>query len=137
MESSPVSWRLPWTYDWESVNLERMNIGSKFFDGLGPALRRLREKAGLPQTEVAARTGIAQSRLSRYENGRKLPDLTTLGRLLACYGENLVGLHRALEEAQGSAPLPANHTELMAAVRAALAELGYSQPSPESKPEQR
>lgn len=134
MKSSPLLSVAPWTYDRKGVNLRCMDIGLKFFDGLGPALRRLREKAGLPQTEVAARTGIAQSRLSRYENGRKLPDLTTLGRLLACYGENLVGLHRALEEAQGAAPLPAGHPELMAAVRAALVELGYSQPSPEPKP---
>lgn len=66
MESSRCCWSYPWTYDLESVNLQCMDIGLKFFDGLGPALRRLREKAGLPQTEVAARTGIAQSRLSRY-----------------------------------------------------------------------
>jgi transcriptional regulator with XRE-family HTH domain len=110
-----------------------MEIGLKFFDGLGPALRRLREKAGLTQTEVAARTAIAQSRLSRYENGRKLPELTTLGQLLACYGENLVGLHRALEEAQGAPSAPANDAELTARIRAILGELGYSQPSPEPK----
>jgi transcriptional regulator with XRE-family HTH domain len=110
-----------------------MELAFKLFDGLGPALRRLREKAGLPQTEVAARTGIAQSRLSRYENGRKLPDLTTLGRLLACYGENLMGLHRALEEAQGAAPASANDADLTARIRTILADLGYSQPSPEPK----
>src|SRR5262245_22781519 len=103
------------------------------FFGLGPALRRLREKeAGLTQTQVAERTGISQGRLSRYETGRKLPDLSTLDRLLSCYGMGLEALDRALREAQGAPPLPASDPELTARVRAALVELGYSkQPSPE------
>jgi len=105
------------------------------FDGLGPALRRLREKvAGLTQEQVAVRTGISQGRLSRYENGRKVPDLSTLDRLLTCYGADLEGLSRALQEARGVAKAPASDPELLAHVRAALVELGYSQPSPEPKP---
>jgi len=97
------------------------------FDGLGPALRRLREKvAGLTQAEVAARSGIAQSRLSRYENGKKLPDLITLDGLLSSYGVDLEGFVRALKEAQGAPAMPASDPELMARVREALAELGIS-----------
>jgi transcriptional regulator with XRE-family HTH domain len=97
------------------------------FNGLGPALRRLREKvAGLTQVEVAARSGIAQSRLSRYENGRKLPDLITLDRLLRCYGVDAEGFVRALKEAQGAPATSASDPELMARVREALAELGIS-----------
>ncbi|HVG10107.1 MAG TPA: helix-turn-helix transcriptional regulator [Thermoanaerobaculia bacterium] len=104
----------------------RLNV----YNGLGLALRRLREKtAGLTQIEVAARSGIAQSRLSRYENGRKLPDLITLDRLLSCYGVDSEGLGRAVKEAQGAVPVPASDPELMARVREALAELGYSKPS--------
>ena len=105
------------------------------FSGLGPALRRLREKrAGLTQVQVSERTGISQGRLSRYETGRKVPDLSTLDRLLTCYGMNLEDLSRALREAQGAPPsVAANDPELMASVRAVLAELGYSQPSPEPK----
>ena len=107
-----------------------MHSGLSIFNGLGPALRRLREKvAGLTQTEAAARSGIAQSRLSRYENGRKHPDLFTLDRLLSCYGVDLEGLGRALKETQ-SAPASANDPELVARVRDALAKLGYSKPSP-------
>lgn len=103
------------------------------FVGLGPALRRLREKvAGLTQTEVAARTGISQGRLSRYETGRKIPDLATLDRLLTCYGVALEGLSQALREAQGTAPVPASDPELIGRLRAALVDLGYSkQPSRE------
>jgi transcriptional regulator with XRE-family HTH domain len=109
-----------------------MRSGLNVFHELGPALRQLREKAArLTQAEVAARSGIAQSRLSRYENGRKLPDLITLDRLLTCYGADAEGLGRALKEAQGSPP--SSHPELLARVREALAELGYSKPSPEPK----
>src|SRR5688572_15594524 len=105
------------------------------FDGLGPTLRRLREKvAGLTQAEVAARSGIAQSRLSRYENGKKLPDLITLDRLLTSYGVDLDGFVRTIKEAQGAPATPASDPELMARVREVLAELGYSKnlPPPES-----
>lgn len=105
------------------------------FSGLGPALRRLREKeARLTQVQVAARAGISQGRLSRYETGKKIPDLSTLDRLLTCYGTNLEALSRALEEAQGAPPpVASSDPELMAKVRAVLAELGYSQPSPDPK----
>ena len=79
------------------------------FNGLGPTLRRLREKvAGLTQAEAAARSGIAQSRLSRYENGKKLPDLITLECLLTSYGVNLDGFVRAIKEAQGAPATPAS-----------------------------
>jgi len=72
-----------------------------FFSALGPALRLLRETAGLKQAQVAERTGIAQSRLSRYESEKKIPDLPTLDRLLTCYGVDVEGLVRALKEVRG------------------------------------
>ena len=108
---------------------------SNIFSGLGPALRRLREKvAGLTQTQVAALTGISQGRLSRYETGRKVPDLATLDRLLTCYGEDLEGLSRALKEVQGAPPpVAASDPELLVRVRSALVELGFEQPSPDPK----
>jgi transcriptional regulator with XRE-family HTH domain len=73
----------------------------RFFHGLGPALRLLRETASLKQAQVAERTGISQNRLSRYENERKLPDLPTLDRLLVCYGVDVEGFVRALKEVRG------------------------------------
>lgn len=101
------------------------------FTGLGPALRRLREKvAGLTQAEVEARSGIAQSRLSRYETGRKVPDLFTVDRLLNCYGVDLEGFARAVKEAQGAPSKPGIDPEFLARLREGLAELGYSKPSP-------
>jgi transcriptional regulator with XRE-family HTH domain len=52
------------------------------FAELGRTLRLLREKAGLSQAELARRSGIGKSQLSKYESGKELPKLPTLARLL-------------------------------------------------------
>src|SRR5687767_8071159 len=98
------------------------------FSDLGPALRLLREKvAGLTQVQVAERTGIAQNRLSRYENGRQLPDVPTLDRLLGCYGVDAEGLGRALKEVRGKQGARASESDpnFTAKVQDALVQLGY------------
>lgn len=43
-------------------------------DALAATLRRLREAADLSQREAARHTGLAQARLSRMEQGRRIPD---------------------------------------------------------------
>ncbi len=43
----------------------------------------LRLRAGITQTELAQRAGMAQSAISDYERGRKEPSLSTLQRLAA------------------------------------------------------
>lgn len=50
-------------------------------DMLGPRLRSLRLGAGMSQNQLAIRSGIPKSRLSRYENGHLLPSIPTLRRL--------------------------------------------------------
>ena len=111
--------------------MSEMEPNLSVFNGLGPALRRLREKvAGLTQVEVTARSGIAQSRLSRFETGKKLPDLLTLDRLLKCYGVDVEGFARAVKEAQGAPSKPGIDPEFLTRLREGLAELGYSKPSP-------
>jgi len=52
------------------------------FEQLGPALRLLRERAGLSQTQVARLAGMGKSQLSMYENGKDLPKLDSLARIL-------------------------------------------------------
>jgi transcriptional regulator with XRE-family HTH domain len=50
---------------------------------LGEVLRRVRREAGLTGTELAGRTGISQSRLSKIENGKYgLPDWRDVDRIL-------------------------------------------------------
>jgi transcriptional regulator with XRE-family HTH domain len=41
-------------------------------------LRRLREKAGLSQEELAARAGLARTYISGIENGRRNPTVIVL-----------------------------------------------------------
>ncbi len=53
-------------------------------------LRRARLRAGLSQTELADRAGVAQSVISAYEAGRRQPALTTLARLIEAAGYDLL-----------------------------------------------
>lgn len=62
----------------------------------GIAIRDARGEAGLSQTELAARIGIAQSALSRIEAGRANLTLGTLQRVTDALGLSLklgVGSH--------------------------------------------
>lgn len=67
------------------------------FDGLGRALRWLREKAGLRQYETATAAGITKAMLSAYETGKQSPSLESLEKVLDALGSDLVALHRALD----------------------------------------
>ena len=53
-------------------------------------LRGARERAWLSQTDVARRSGIAQSVISAYESGRREPGMQTLARLVEATGHELV-----------------------------------------------
>lgn len=52
-------------------------------------IRRLRERAGLTQAELAERAGTSQPTVAAYESGRKSPSLQTLQRLADSAGLNL------------------------------------------------
>lgn len=52
------------------------------FSYVGPTLMLLRELTGKSQHEVAKGAGIGKSQLSKYENGKELPKLESLGRVL-------------------------------------------------------
>lgn len=49
-------------------------------------IRKARADVGFTQKEVEAETGIKQSTLTKYENGRLEPDLEKLGILADFYG---------------------------------------------------
>ena len=53
-------------------------------------LRDARKRARLSQTDVARRSGIAQSVISAYESGRREPAVHTLARLVEATGHQLV-----------------------------------------------
>ncbi len=52
------------------------------FDNLGRALYFIRDLRGKSQAEVAREAGIGKSQLSKYEGGRELPKLESLGKVL-------------------------------------------------------
>lgn len=60
-----------------------------------------RARAGLTQAELARRSATSQAAVSAYENGRKVPSLPTLERLLAATGHRL-----ALEREHSPAQRP-------------------------------
>lgn len=53
------------------------------FERLGLSLRMFRELSGKSQASVAREAGIGKSQLSKYENGKELPKLESLGKVLA------------------------------------------------------
>ncbi|MDP3713447.1 MAG: helix-turn-helix domain-containing protein [Mycobacteriales bacterium] len=61
----------------------------------GELLREARRRAGLSQSELAARAGVTQSVVSEYEADKRQPAVPTLARLVAATGHELtLGLER-------------------------------------------
>ena len=54
------------------------------------ALIDARNSCNITQKELAAATGIAQSDISKIENGNANPSLKTLKKLVAAFGKKLV-----------------------------------------------
>ncbi len=54
-------------------------------DELSAALRKLRQEAGLSETETARRARLTQSKVSRIETGRQMPTATEVERLCEVY----------------------------------------------------
>ena len=60
----------------------------------GTSLRYFREVRGLTQTEVADRTELSQSAISRFEDGDNWPGKETTLRLCNAYGISVLDLFR-------------------------------------------
>lgn len=56
------------------------------FSNLGLALQVVRHFSGQSQAKLAREAGFGKSQLSKYENGKELPKLESLGRLLEVLG---------------------------------------------------
>jgi transcriptional regulator with XRE-family HTH domain len=67
------------------------------FEGLGKALRWLREKQGKRQYQVAEMAGITKAMLSAYETGKQKPSLETLEKILDAMNLGLDELSNALD----------------------------------------
>lgn len=67
---------------------EKLERAERSFDLIGQLLV-LRLEAGLTQTELAKRSGIRQSEISKIENGRINPTMETLEALASALGAHL------------------------------------------------
>ena len=67
---------------------EKLERAERSFDLIGQLLV-LRLEAGMTQTELAKRSGIRQSEISKIENGRINPTMETLEALGATLGVHL------------------------------------------------
>ena len=67
---------------------------------IGPVIRRLRQEQGLSLSDLAQRTGISVSYLSRLEKGRSVPSFTLLSRLAHELGVDIGFFVEAEREAQ-------------------------------------
>ena len=65
--------------------------------GFGEVLRRLRTDRGLSQQQLADCLFVDRSSIARWENGKRVPDLTVLARLAEALGVELEQLLRSAE----------------------------------------
>ncbi len=49
-------------------------------------LKEARQKAGMSQRQLAIKSGIAQSKVNHYDNGKAMPTCETLGKLADVLG---------------------------------------------------
>lgn len=76
-------------------------MATPVLNGLGQALRWLRDRLGKKQYQVAEAAGITKGMLSAYETGRQRPSLETLEKLLGTLGCDLHDLHNAIQIVNG------------------------------------
>jgi len=76
-------------------------VSTPILNGLGQALRWLRDRQGKKQYQVADNAGITKGMLSAYETGRQRPSLETLEKILATLGCDLNDLHNAIQIING------------------------------------
>ena len=92
-------------------------------------LRTAREEAGLSQSELARRSGVAQSVVSAYEAGKRQPALPTLAKLIAATGHTMaITLERSDSSVRGlpDTPLGRRVRQHRQALLDAVAEAGGS-----------
>jgi transcriptional regulator with XRE-family HTH domain len=70
-------------------------------NGLGQALRWLRDRVGRKQYQVADAAGITKGMLSAYETGRQRPSIDTLEKILGTLDCDLNDLHNAIQLVNG------------------------------------
>jgi transcriptional regulator with XRE-family HTH domain len=94
-------------------------------------LRLARRQAGLSVRQLAAVSGVAESRISDYEHGRHQPSVAMLQRLLDATGHDLIAVRRGRVDLERNARVLADVLTLVDAVPFA----GSSGPGDRSRPD--
>lgn len=92
---------LPWQRGSHAGSQERYIVHTPILNGLGQALRWLRDRQNKKQYQVADAAGITKGMLSAYETGRQRPSLETLEKILDTLGCDLNDLHNAIQIING------------------------------------
>ena len=74
-----------------------MTTSLEILENLGPALRFLRDKAGITQEELAERALLTRAQISSYETGRRTPFASSLFKYLEGLDSDLVALQMTVE----------------------------------------
>jgi transcriptional regulator with XRE-family HTH domain len=82
------------------------------FKNLGRTLIRLRERTGKSQAAIARKARIGKSQLSKYENGKELPKLDSLERVLHALDVSAFDFFRALDVVDRGEPLTLSREEI-------------------------
>jgi transcriptional regulator with XRE-family HTH domain len=97
-------------------------------EGLGLAIRAMRDEQRLSQRALARRASLSPGALSRIESGENNPSADTLSRVLVGLGKDLLDLHYALtgEPRPPAPPDPSPEAEfLRTSAREAIEALKY------------
>src|ERR1700709_141250 len=78
-----AGWAISWGSPPRTPTARRKRL---MFQNLGKALALVRELRGKTQAQVARAAGVGKSQLSKYENGKELPKLDSLEKLLDALG---------------------------------------------------
>jgi transcriptional regulator with XRE-family HTH domain len=72
-------------------------------EGIGPAIKALRERRSLTQIDLAQRCNLSRGAIGQFERGLATPSLETLGRILEALDVDLSDLQRELDGKSGPA----------------------------------
>ena len=99
-----------------------MAAKAKRLEGLGDALRLLRERSGSTQDRISKASGLARAQISEYETGARDPMPATLDAVLRAMGYDFADLESALRSVRGQPARngTAVHGDAPAAVNAIL-----------------
>ena len=96
--------RIQWNVTLDDQVIRKGLVAMDATTGIGERLRQAREWAGYSQQEVTEVTGIAREVISYWENERRVPGVSHLGRLAVVYGTTI-------EVLLGQQPTPSHADE--------------------------